>query len=91
MRWEEIRKAYPDQWLIIEALEAYTTPDHQRHPNRLAVIDQCTDGNAALSSYRKLHLEYPQREFYFIHTSRTDLDIRVQQGLGVRRNNAIAN
>ena len=37
MRWEEIRKAYPDQWLIIEALEAYTKPDHQRHPNRLLI------------------------------------------------------
>lgn len=26
MIWSEIRKAYPHQWLIIEALEAHTTP-----------------------------------------------------------------
>lgn len=91
MFWQEIRKAYPDQWLIIEALEAYTTADHQRHLNRLAVIEQCIDGNAALASYRRLHQEYPQREFYFVHTSRTELDIREQQWLGVRRTNAFAN
>jgi hypothetical protein len=90
MRWEEIRKSYPDQWLIVEALEAYTTPDHQRHLNRLAVIEPCADGNAALASYRRLHQEYPQREFYFVHTSRMDLDIREQQWLGVRSNNVFA-
>jgi hypothetical protein len=90
MNWEDIRKAYPDQWLIVEALEAYTTPDHQRHLNRLAVIERCADGNLALARYRGLHHEYPQREFYFIHTSRHQLDIREQFWLGVRRGNAAA-
>lgn len=85
MFWQEIRRAYPDQWLIIEALEAHTTPDLRRHLDRLAVIERCSDGNAALASYRRLHLEYPQREFYFVHTRRTELDIREQQWLGIRR------
>jgi len=30
MQWPEVRNAYPDQWLVIEALEAHTTPDRQR-------------------------------------------------------------
>ena len=90
MRWEEIRKAYPDQWLIIEAFEAHTTPDQQRHLDQLAVIERCIDGNAALARYRLLHQEYPQREFYFVHTHRMALDIREQQWLGVRRHNAIS-
>ena len=24
MRWEEVREQYPEQWLVVEALEAYT-------------------------------------------------------------------
>jgi len=27
MIWSEVRQAYHNQWLIIEALEAHTTPD----------------------------------------------------------------
>ena len=46
--WAEIRQAYLNQWLIIEALEAHTTPDKQRHLDCLAVIDTCPDGSATL-------------------------------------------
>ena len=88
MRWPEIRNAYPNQWLIVEALEAHTTPDYQRQLDRLAVIERCTDGNTAFQSYRRLHQIYPLREFYFVQTSREELDIREQQWLGIRRSNA---
>jgi hypothetical protein len=55
MLWAEIRQAYPNQWLIIEALEAHTTPDKQRHLDCLTVVDTCPDGSAALQRYRYLH------------------------------------
>ena len=32
-----------------------------------------------MKRYRLLHQQYPEREFYFIHTSRDSLDIQVQQ------------
>src|SRR5690606_37398586 len=73
MQWPEIRKAYPDQWLIIEALQAHSTPDHRRILDKVSVVEQPTDGSAAMSSYRKLHQQYPEREFYFVHTSREEL------------------
>jgi hypothetical protein len=41
-----------------------------------------------LDSYRRLHQQYPSREFYFVHTSREELDIREQQWLGIRRSHA---
>ena len=88
MFWSEIRTTYPDRWLIIEALEAHTTPDSRRILDRLAVIETCTDGSSAMQRYRHLHQEYPQREFYFVHTSRDELDIRERQWHGIRRNNA---
>lgn len=88
MQWSEVRKAYPNQWLVVEALQAHTTIENHRCLDRIAVVDYCTDGSAALESYRRLHQQYPSREFYFVHTSREELDIREQQWLGIRRSHA---
>jgi hypothetical protein len=88
MQWSEIRKAYPNEWLVIEALQAHTTPTNQRQLDSIAVVERCVDGNSAMQSYRSLHRQYPAREFYFIHTSRSELDIREQQWLGIRRSHA---
>jgi len=88
MQWSEVRKAYPDQWLIIEALQAHTTPHGRRILDKLAVIERCSDGKAAMESYRRLHQQYPTREFYFVNTSREELDIHERQWLGIRRSHA---
>ena len=85
MRWTEVRQTYPNQWLVIEALEAETDTDHKRQLKRIAVVECCPDGNAALLSYRRLHQQYPMREFYYAHTSREQLDIREQMWVGIRR------
>jgi hypothetical protein len=87
MRWSEVRQSYPSQWLVIEAIEAHTQND-LRVLDRIAVIETCPDGNAAFQSYRRLHQQYPQREFFFIHTDRQELNIRERQWLGVRRGHA---
>jgi hypothetical protein len=87
MIWSEVRKAYPDQWLIIEALLAHTE-GNQRLLDRIAVIETCTDGASAMQSYERLHREYPLREFYFVHTGREILDIRERRWIGIRRSDA---
>jgi len=87
MVWAEIRKAYPDQWLIIEAIEAHTEDD-RRLLDRVAVVESCSDGTAAMQAYERLHREYPAREFYFVHTGREELDIRERRWIGIRRNDA---
>lgn len=87
MIWSRVREAYPDQWLIIEALAAHTEDNH-RVLDHIAVIEPCIDGAAAMQSYQRLHREYPAREFYFVHTSREDLDIRERHWIGIRKANA---
>ena len=87
MKWTDIRKTHPDKWLVIEALKAHSTPKHLRKLEKIAVVEHCIDGVAAMQSYRRLHQQYPDREFYFVHTSRKTLTIREQQWLGVRRGN----
>jgi hypothetical protein len=87
MIWSEVREAYPEQWLIIEALVAQTK-NNQRQLERIAVIESCPDGSTALQRYRQLRQQYPDREFYYVHTQREQLEIRERQWLGVRRSYA---
>ena len=88
MQWADIRESYPEQWLIIEALEAHTTTENIRQLDNIAVVEKCPDGTDAFARYRHLHQQYPAREFYFVHTSREALDIHEQRWLGIRRNHA---
>ena len=82
MQWHELRQTYPDQWVLVEALEAHTEADH-RELDRLAVLETCSDGAAAFRRYREMHAMFPERELYFLHTSREKLDIRERTWLGV--------
>ena len=86
MQWSDIRKAYPDQWLIIEALEAHSA-ENRRLLDRIAVAETCRDGADAMQCYRRLHQQYPGCEFYFVHTSRDELDIHETRRVGLWRGN----
>ena len=83
MLWVDVRKIHSDRWLVIEALEAHSEGG-KRHIDRLAVVEMCPDGFAAFQSYRRLHQDHPQREFYFVSTRREALDIQERQRLGIR-------
>jgi hypothetical protein len=79
MTWSEIRATYPEQWLVIEALQAHTDTTQMRQLDKIAVIERCQDGGSAMNRYRALHRQFPEREFYFVHTSRSELQIRERQ------------
>jgi hypothetical protein len=88
MQWQDIRSHYPDQWLIVEALAAHTQADAHRQLDKLAVIEPCANAKTAMQQYRLWHEQYPEREFYFLHTSRAELDIVERQWLGIRKDHA---
>lgn len=87
MKWVDVRQAYPNRWLIIEALEAHTA-NEQRILDKIAVIETCADSAEVMTAYERWHQAQPQREFYFAHTGREELDIRERRWLGIRRNDA---
>jgi len=58
------------------------------HLGAIAVMDRCATGDAAFQSYRHLHHLYPEREFYFVHTSREELEIYERHWVGIRRDDA---
>ena len=83
MRWTEIRAAHPDQWLVVEALEAHSANDH-RVFDRVGIIEVCPDGRAAMKRYGELRREHPNREFCFVHTSKAELEFEERLWLGIR-------
>jgi len=83
MNWKEVRAAYPDRWLIIEAIEAHSEKN-MRMLDRISVIESCNDGSEAMKVYRMKQKQYPGGEFYFVHTSRDTLAIEERRWAGVR-------
>lgn len=84
MTWEEAKRVYPNQWVIIEAIEAYTD-GNKRIISQITVVDNFhNDNNNALLKYLQLHRRHRERELYVVHTSRPELDIVEQNWIGVR-------
>ncbi len=84
MKWDEIKEMFPNQWLVIEALDAHTTADSVRRVEEVSIVGEFSDGETAMAEYRRFHKKNPLREFYFVHTSRDDLDIPERKWIGIR-------
>ncbi len=83
MRWPDVRGAHPEQWLVIEALEAHTD-NHHRVVDCIAVLEVCPDGATAFQCYRELRREDSHRELYYLHTATAELEIEERFWLGIR-------
>lgn len=84
MKWEDVKKGYLEQWVIIEAILAHSEGE-KRIIDDLAIIDVFgNDNSKALRHYVELHRANKEREFYVVHTSRPELDITEKQWIGVR-------
>ena len=83
MRWSEIRHHYPEQWLLIEAIEARSQAG-QRILDDIAVVATFSDSVSAMERYTGLHHDAPQRELYVCHTTRDELEIRERHWHGIR-------
>ncbi len=83
MKWPEIRSHYPHQWLLVEAIKAYSEAG-KRILEDLAVVNTFSDSTTAMRSYLKLHREAPGRELLVLHTDREELDVTERRWLGIR-------
>ncbi|HHW35812.1 MAG TPA: hypothetical protein GXX18_00690 [Bacillales bacterium] len=84
MLWEEVRQAYPDKWVVLEAIEAHSDSNY-RIVDEIAVIDIYDDSMDALHRHSELHKQKPNRELYFFHTSREELNILEKKWAGLRK------
>ncbi|MFC1976258.1 hypothetical protein ACFLXQ_07655 [Chloroflexota bacterium] len=83
MIWADIRKHYPHQWLLVEAIKARSEAN-QRILEELSVVGTFSDSVTAMKGYTQLHQQAPERELYVFHTDRQQLDITERRWLGIR-------
>lgn len=83
MKWKDIRDSYPHQWVLVEAINAYSEPG-KRVLEQITVVNAFRDPLAAMECYKQIRKKFPDREFYVLHTDRETLDISERKWLGVR-------
>lgn len=84
MTWEDVKRAFPSQWVLMEALEAETI-ENKRIVEQMAVVESFNDdGESAFKKYIELHKIHKEREYFIYHTSRDILDIGVKRWLGIK-------
>jgi hypothetical protein len=83
MKWQEVRNQFVDEWVVFEAMEAYSK-DGFRYMDEVNVINRYSDSIEAMKRYKELHSSQPTKEIYFIHTSRPDLKIE-EKFVGFKR------
>lgn len=85
MKWEEVCQAFPGQWVLIEAVQAYTNEKSERILEEVAPLKKFSNSPDAMKAYQDLHRGNPTRELYVLHTNREDLHIIEKKWVGVRR------
>jgi hypothetical protein len=83
MNWNEIRTLHPEQWLLLEVLEAESNAD-TRYLKNMAVLERYTDSMTALRAYRALKKTAPTRELLVLHTNRLEPIIGQRHYVGIR-------
>lgn len=83
MKWNSLREHYPEQWVLFEALEAYSH-DGKRIVENLSFIDAFDSSTEAFQLYDELNQKEPERELYISHTSKKNLSFYERKWLGVR-------
>lgn len=84
MKWQEVRQAFPEQWVLIEAVQAHTNKKNVRILDEISPLKQFTDSPDAMKAYQEIHRDNPYRELYVLHTSRKEPDIIEKKWVGVR-------
>lgn len=82
MTWKDVKKVYPDQWVLLEALEAHSEGE-KRIVEHMEVIGSFDDGNKAFEKYIEMHKAHKEREYYIYHTSNEKLNIGFKKRVGV--------
>ena len=81
MKWKEVRIHHPHRWVLVEATQSHADAERWL-ADELAVVDAYVDISTAMSCYKRLHHDAPQREFFVAHTDNADLSITSRSWIG---------
>lgn len=83
MKWSDIQDLYPNEWVVIEAIDAHSD-NGTRLVEDMAIVQQFDDSYEAMKRCNELQRDRPSSEFYFLHTSKPRVEIRERRWIGVR-------
>lgn len=84
MKWEDVCHAFPNQWVLIEVVQAYTNDENERMLEEVTPLNKFPTSTEAMVAYQQIHQENPQKELYVLHTNRKEPNIIEKKWLGVR-------
>lgn len=82
MRWIDVQRQFPNEWVVLEVIKAHSENGH-RFIDEIIVIDRYEKSVDAMHGYDELRKEQPNREYCFFHTSRPNLVAR-ERYVGIR-------
>jgi hypothetical protein len=84
MRWKDVREAFPQKWVLIEAVQAHTNENSERILDDITPLEKFTNSPDAMKAYQEIHRLEPNRELYVLHTNRKEPNIIEKKWVGVR-------
>jgi hypothetical protein len=61
LKWKDVRKLYPKQWVLIEAIQAITNENSERNLEEVLHLKQFSNSSDAMKTYKFFHLDNPTR------------------------------
>lgn len=62
MKWEDVCQAFPEQWVLIEAIRAHTNEKRERILDEMAPLKKFSNSPDAMKAYQEIHRDDPTRE-----------------------------
>lgn len=83
MNWNQVRDKYPNQLVLIEAINT-STKNTIRTIEDMSILASFEDSITAWKKYKELHKKYPNKELYIFHTSKENAEVIKQYFIGIR-------
>ena len=78
MKWNDVRKKYPDQFVKIEILDSHIESGKQ-YVDDVALIEPVDDVNATEELFNS------EEDTIVYHTSKEQIVLEIREGMGLRR------
>lgn len=79
MKWDEVRKLYPDKFIKFEIVESHTE-GNKMIPDEIALIKVLDNGKTAMAEFLE------RKEGQFIYSTKNEhLEIEIVKHIGIRR------
>ena len=83
MTWKDVKKVYPDQWVLLEVVEAHSEGEKRIDEHMNVIGSFADDGDKAFEKYIEMHKVRKEIEYYIYHTSNENLNIGIKKRFGV--------